>query len=51
MLIIPKISVLFIEKHNIKQFLKKITEIGLNRDNKTKSIVLLNINEIITLIL
>jgi len=47
----PKISVLFIEKHNIKQLLKKITEIGLNMDNKTKSIVLLSINEIITLIL
>ena len=51
MLIIPKISVLFIEKHNIKQFFKKITEIGLNMDNETKSIVLLSINEIITLIL
>ena len=47
----PKISFLFIEKHNTKQFLKKITEIGLKMDNKTKYIVLLSINEIITLIL
>ena len=47
----PKISVLFIDKHDNKQLFKKIIEMGLKMDNKTKYIVLLSINQIIALIL